>query len=839
MKTVSRLIETFIPTKYDLSITLERQSRTFHGTVAIHGAAPKASQSIRLHSKDLSIKSVTVDGKKAIFSHDEHDELVVEHSFSAAKHIVVVVFEGTITDSMHGLYPCYFAHNGVKKELLATQFESHHAREVFPCIDEPQAKAVFDLTLTTETGVTVISNQPIKRQREENGKLVTSFETTPLMSTYLLAWVVGELHKVTAKTKNDTEVSVWSTPVHAKASLGFSLDIAVRAIEFFEDYFGVPYPLPKADHVALPDFSSGAMENWGLITYRESALIIDPNKSSIASKRQAALVITHELSHQWFGNLVTMEWWNDLWLNESFANMMEYLAVDALQPDWNIWLEHASYETLISLRRDSIDGVQAIQTDVHHPDEISTLFDGAIVYAKGGRMIRMLQQFVGDEAFRQGLQIYFKKHSYKNTVANDLWMAISKAANKDISDFMNSWIKQPGFPVLHATKSDKKITLRQERFFVGPHQASDSIWPIPLNSPCSEMPEILDVPEITVTRHHTTPLRFNAGGSAHFITHYSPELLENLLNNLDDIPEIDRLQLLHEQTLLAQAGIISTADLIPILEHFKHETAEAVWDIIAVTINELKKFVENDPSAEAALKQLAADIAAPHFQELGWKTKPGEPEANTKRRATLISLMLYSEQPEVVNSALEMYGDGTLDKIDSDIRSSIISVAIRYSDNKDRIFESLITAYRKLDSPELQQDIASGLTATRELDAIKNLLNIINQTDIVRSQDFIFWFVQLIRNRHARDLTWQWARENWDWIDATFSGDKSLDAYPRFIANALRTNQHLSEYQEFFTPLKDHPVLRRNIAMGISELEGRIELLERDAQKVIDALTKQ
>ncbi|HEU5122274.1 MAG TPA: M1 family metallopeptidase, partial [Candidatus Saccharimonadales bacterium] len=468
MQNVARLINYFVPDNYNLSLQLDRPNRRFNGVVAIHGTSAPDTNKLMLHAKDLIIESVVFDGKMAEFELDG-DELTISHpDIHQGKHIVTVSFNGIITDAMHGLYPCYFEHNGEKKELLATQFESHHAREVFPCIDEPEAKATFDVTLATEPGIVVLGNMPAKQQKLEEDHLVTSFQTTPRMSTYLLAWVTGELHRKTATTESGVEVNVWATPAQHPDSLTFALEHAVRTIQFFNDYFGTPYPLPKSDHVALPDFTSGAMENWGLITYREVALLADPQTTGISTKQYVALVVAHELSHQWFGNLVTMKWWNNLWLNESFATLMEYIAVDALHPEWNMWLEFSTMESILALRRDSIDGVQSVQVDVHHPDEIGTLFDGAIVYAKGARLLRMLQHYIGHKDFQAGLKAYFASFAYQNTEGSDLWNTLAAASGKNIADFMNAWISQPGYPVVEVEAHANEVTLSQKQFFIGP-----------------------------------------------------------------------------------------------------------------------------------------------------------------------------------------------------------------------------------------------------------------------------------------------------------------------------------------------------------------------------------
>ena len=830
MNSVRRLTPLFTPSHYALSLDIDRTGRSFQGTVTINGES--TDENIILHAKDLNIATATIDGQRADFQATTNDELVLTApGLSTGAHVVTVGFSGTITDQMHGMYPCYFDHDGQKKELIATQFESHHAREVFPCVDEPEAKATFDVTLTTEQGVTVLGNMPVSSQNEQEGRLVTSFERTPRMSSYLLAWAYGEMHRKTATTKSGVEVNIWATPAQKSESLEFALDIATRTIDFFDEYFGIPYPLPKSDHIALPDFSSGAMENWGLITYREIALLADPKTTSISAKRYIAMVVAHELSHQWFGNLVTMKWWNNLWLNESFANLMEYIAVDALHPEWNIWLDYSSSETIMALRRDALDGVQAVQTEVNHPDEISTLFDGAIVYAKGGRLLRMLQHYIGHEAFQTGLKSYFKKYAYQNTEGDDLWRELSAASGKDITDFMNTWISQPGYPVVHVQED----ALRQEQFFVGAHEERGRTWPIPLEASTPITPPLMEDATLAVSIQPGE--RLNVGDTAHFITHYPSEHLAKLITLLQDgtLEAIDRLQLLHEQTMLARGEVISSAELIPLLQAYSGETVESVWDIISLTLGELKKFVETDKEAEKKLRELSRTIAANEFARLGWIQVANEPETDTKLRSTILGMTLYGEAPEALDRANELFEAHDVSELEPETRALIIGAKVRHFETPELI-DKLLATYRNTSSADLQLDICSGLTSTRNPTTIDRLLEALKDSSLVRSQDAFRWFVYLMRNREARVTAWQWMKDNWGWIEATYSGDKSFDDFPRYAASGLMTREQLEDYKAFFTPKMNVPALKRVIQLGSSEIEARVTLIERDEAGVRQAL---
>jgi aminopeptidase N len=835
MTTVSRLIDLFVPEHYDLSLTLDEKGRTFTGIVAIKGNTTAANQSPKLHAKELTITSASIDDQPATFSEGENDELEVKvDELAVGEHTVTVSFSGKITDQMHGLYPCYYEHDGVKKELFATQFESHHAREVFPCIDEPGAKATFSLQLATAPNQTVLSNMPVSTQNEVNNKLVTAFETTPRMSTYLLAFVTGELQKKTAKTKSGVEVNIYATPAQPAVSMDFASDIAVRTIEFFDEFFGTPYPLPKSDHVALPDFTVGAMENWGLITYRETTLLADPEIVGISSKHHIATVITHELSHQWFGNLVTMAWWNDLWLNESFAELMMFLSVDALEPSWNIWNDFVTEMSISALRRDSIDGVQAVQVDVNHPDEISTLFDGAIVYAKGGRLLRMIQRYIGNEAFQAGLKQYFADHAYKNTVGNDLWDALGKASGKQVAAIMNTWISQSGYPVVTITRDNDHVTLSQQQFFVGPHEPSEKLWPIPLDSNDNSAPKLMDSKSITYPS--TKPIRLNQVDSAHFITNYDDLSRQALIDQVADgsLDVIGRIQLLDEATLLARGGVMPSDQLIPLIKAYGNESLEAVWGIISLSIGELRKFIEENPDAEKKLRRLTANLASKQYERLGWEAKNGESEEDTQLRAIILGQTLYGESEDAITKAKELYDTIPLEKMDPELRPLIISSVARYGDAK--IVDDLMAAHNATQSAELKQDICVGVTSTRIPEKISMLLETIKDTKVIRPQDTYRWFVYLVRGRESRELAWQWIRDNWYWVEKTFAGDKSYDDFPRYSAGALTTRKQLEEYKEFFEPMLNVPALKRVISIGISEIEGRVELIERDRDAVIAAL---
>lgn len=849
MKTVTRLFKSFQPEHYALNVQIDADHMQFCGTVTVRGKKTgRPSQRLTFHQHGVKVESATIvrhdkKGESEIslsrINHQESLDEVRLHSDSMlypGQYEVTMYFSGSITRGMTGLYPCYFKVDGTEHCMFATQFESHHAREVFPCIDEPEAKATFDLTLRTPTGQTVLANTPVKQTATEADEQVTSFESTPRMSTYLLAFVIGELQNKSTRTKRGTEVNVWATIAQPADSLDFALDVAKRSIEYFEDYFGVEYPLAKADHVALPDFSSGAMENWGLITYRERILLAYPGASQ-SIKESIATVIAHETSHQWFGNLVTMRWWDDLWLNESFANMMEYQAVDDLFPEWHIWDQFVVSEGLASLRRDAIPGVQSVKSAVRHPDEINTLFDPAIVYAKGGRLLNMMKHYIGDEAFQKGLSAYFVKHAYGNTTGNDLWQALSEASGQDVAAFMNPWLERPGFPVISVDQTDKEVLFIQTHFLEGGQVSDGRLWPVPLFSNQPELPAAFT--KSSLHRHLKSDgyILVNQGFAGHYLVNYKQPghrayvvgLVEQMVL---DIP--NRVMLLNGASMLSKAGYQAFGDVLELLAAYHDELSEPVWGIIALIVAEARRFIDYDESLEDRIRYFIRGLIEPEYEQLGWTEKPDESTSDRKLRATILGLGSYAEEPAVVVEALRRFEQYKHDPEDTpqELRSIIFTVPVKQK--TAGAFEYLIQLHDETVNSELKADAMSALCTTRDEDEAKRLLERLKKPDLVKPQDADYWLVYLLRNRHTRAIAWDWMVANWTWIVETYAHDKSYDNFPRYAASACNTPEYAKRYAEFFEPKQDQIALQRNIHIALAEINTRVTWLQRDLKSVED-----
>lgn len=842
MQAVKHFIETFVPEHYDLFLDLNRADKTFSGKVAITGEA-KTSK-ISLHQKDLTVEAVEVAGQARPFTLDKDNEALYIKLEAAGSVVVKITYTGKITDNMTGIYPSYYTVDGVKKEIISTQFESHFAREAFPSVDEPEAKATFDLALKFDQaeGELALSNMPEIDVENRKATGVWKFETTPRMSSYLLAFAVGDMQGITAKTKNGTLVGVYATKAHPESNLEFALDIAVRCIEFYEEYYGVKYPIPQSLHVALPDFSAGAMENWGLVTYREIYLLVDENSTAL-SRQTVALVVAHELAHQWFGNLVTMKWWDDLWLNESFANMMEYVSVDAIEPSWKIFEDFQTSGVPYALKRDATDGVQSVHVEVKHPDEINTLFDGAIVYAKGSRLMHMLRRWLGDDAFRKGLGAYFEKHQYGNTIGRDLWDALSQASGRDVAAFMDAWLEQPGYPVVTAKVENDSLILTQKQFFIGEHEDKGRLWPVPLNSNWQGLPDTLTTERLEIPNYaalaaqNDGALRLNTENTAHYITDYQGELLDALLNNLSSLDNISKLQIVQERRLLAESGKISYADLLPVISKLANETSYMVVSAVSQVLEGLNRFVDEGSQTEEDYKTLLKILSQNNFDRLGFEKQEGESDEDEMVRQLIVGNMIKADDETAKTQASQIFDRyrDNLEKLPAAIRLQVLVNQIKHHESKE-LTKLYLDLYVASNDGSFKNALSTALSYTKNKETLDELLATWKDKFTVKPQDLSAWYARFLSRDFTQEAVWTWARENWDWIKAALGGDMSFDSFVISPAVVFKTEERLAEYKAFFEPQLDDMAISRNISMGIKEIAARVELVNREKEAVEKAI---
>lgn len=837
----TRFYEKFQPVHYDIYLDIDRAAKHFKGIATIKGNA--VDTKIALHQKFLNVASVQADGQDVPFSFSDRQEAIQLELPHSGDVELKVVYDAKLTDTMMGIYPSYYTVAGQKKQLIGTQFETTAARQAFPGIDEPEAKATFSLAIKydEQPGETIIANMP--EDHVENG--VHYFQETVKMSTYLVAFAFGELQSKFAKTKSGVEIGVFSTKAHQPKELDFSLDIAKRAIEFYEDFYQTPYPLPQSYQLALPDFSAGAMENWGLVTYREAYMLLDPDNTTLNQKRLIATVITHELAHQWFGDLVTMKWWDDLWLNESFANMMEYVAVDALEPEWNVWEMFQTSEVPMALQRDATDGVQSVHVAVDDPAEIDTLFDGAIVYAKGARMLVMVRALLGDDAMRKGLKNYFAAHQYGNAKGADLWQALGEASGMNVGQIMESWLEHPGYPVVEVKVEDGKLMLSQQQFFIGDGEEKGRLWQIPLNANYNQAPAIFSEQSLVLgdyaqlRKQNGRPFRINVGDNSHVIVKYDATLLNDILDHLDELGAIDQLQLLQDLRLLAEGRQISYAQIVPLLSRFKDSRSGIVNEMLYHVANSLKNFVQPAAKTERQLQQLFDQLSVKQVQRLGWLSQKGESNDDQLTRPIVLSAALYAQNSDAIKQAqalFDQYQDHLAD-LPADVRGLVLANEVKNYGSQE-LFDTLLADYQKTADAGFKQDICAALTKTQDDQLIAQLIDRFKDADTIKPQDLRAWFRGVLANDHGQQAAWDWIQQEWSWLEKTVGGDMEFPTYITVISRIFKTSQRLAEFKRFFTPKENDPMLKREIQMDEKVIASRVELIENEQAAVNAAIAK-
>ena len=822
MGKIRRLLDYFAPQHYQLQLNIEPEHSRFSGQVTVTGET--VGKQARLHSKDLDILSVKTERNDSPDWRLSEDELIIDDTANE----ITVQFQGRLSDTaMNGLYLCKYRQDGHICRLFATQFESHYARKCFPCVDEPSAKATFDLSITVNSPdvQTVLSNMP-----GEQVNHTWRFRTTPKMSTYLLAFVGGNFVSKSDRTKRGVKVNVYATPAQPTGLMDYALDTAVKSVEFYEDYFGIDYPLPKLDNVALPDFSAGAMENWGLITYRESAMLAD-NNSAVDTRESVAITITHEIAHQWFGNLVTMAWWDDLWLNESFASLMEHIVTDRLHPEYHVMDDFQASDVFYALTRDSLAGVQAVQQTVGSPDEIATLFDGAIVYIKGERLMKMLRRLIGEEQFRRALRHYFTKHKYGNTVADDLWQAMSEVSKLDIAQLMKSWLTEPGYPIITADLIEPK-RLRLKR---APLHADSPVEtrPVPLFCNLPDVPKLMTESEIVLDAPTDQIIQLNVGGDGHYLTEYDDQLFTGLRRRFSNLGTIDKIELLQESFFLSQLGRRNISQQLDLLSEAGHETNQAIIGKVAGLTAGLDRLVDLNSDEQAALRQFVSGLFKGQFTRI-FQGRTDDIN-DTKARPIVLSRLVYARDEQAIAYCDDLYQQHVADisQIDSNLRSVVLSAEVRLA--RPGVFDQLWELYLSVQDVELRLDICSALTATTDLGQADKLLTGSTVTTLIRPQDNYYFISGLMVNRYTRSTAWRWVRHNWSWIEEVFGGDMNYDSYVQVAGHHLSTDDQLVEYDNFFRGI-NAPALSRTIKLGHNDIVRRLRWIKRNQPILTDFL---
>ena len=837
-----RLLETFQPEHYDLYLDIDRGKKTISGRTTITGYASQSQ--IAVNQKYLHVNSVQVAGQDVPFTTDDQAEAIDITLPQAGAVTLTIDYTAPLTDTMMGIYPSYYEVNGEKKQLIGTQFETTAARQAFPSVDEPAAKATFSLAIKYDEhpGETIIANMP--EDHVENG--VHYFQETVRMSTYLVAFAFGEMQSKLTETKSGVKVGVFATKAHQPKELDFALDIAKRAIEFYEDFYQTPYPLPHSWQLALPDFSAGAMENWGLVTYREAYLLLDPDNTSLDMKQLVATVITHELAHQWFGDLVTMNWWDDLWLNESFANMMEYVSVDAIHPDWHIWELFQTTEAPMALQRDATDGVQPVHVAVNNPAEIDSIFDSAIVYAKGSRMLVMVRALLGDDALRKGLKNYFAAHKYHNAKGSDLWQALGEASGLDIGKIMNSWLEQPGYPVVTAAIDDQgQLVLSQKQFFIGDGVDQGRTWQIPLNSNYDAAPQIMTDKQVVLGNYQELrdkngqPFRLNVGNNSHFIVKYDDTLLKDILDSADQLDPISQRQLLQDLRLLAEGQQVSYADLVPLLKRFANRPSAIVNAELYHIANNLKMFVQPGSPEEQELRAFFDQLSKQAVARLGWLPKDGENNDDQLTRPYVLNASLYARNADSMAEAHRIFSDyqDRLEQLSADVRELVLKNEVQNYGN-DELFEKLIKAYQDTADASFKQDIRGALPNTTDPATIKKIIALYENASVIKPQDLRAWYRGVLANDAGQQAAWDWLRTDWQWLNDTVGGDMEFATFITVTAGVFHTPERLAEFKDFFEPKINTPGLTREIKMDIKIIESKVALIDSEKAAINATIAK-
>ncbi len=764
-----RLTSHVTPECYILTLKPDLEAFTFSGTEVINITLSKPQKEITLHSKDINIKTADIIQGKTLYYVDnvtydiksETATIIFKKPITRGKAKLTLTFEGVISDSLRGFYRSRYVIGGETKYLATTQFEATDARRAFPCFDEPAQKAVFDVSLIIPSTHTAISNtMPTNIEEHEAGYKVVTFGSTPRMSTYLLAFIIGEFEFVEGLSKDNVQVRVFTTKgkVHQAK---FALKVAIKSLEFYNEYFDIPYPLPVLDLIAIPDFESAAMENWGAITFRESALLVDEEHTSFSNKQWIAIVIAHEIAHQWFGNLVTMHWWTDLWLNEGFASYMENLCVHHIFPEWKIWDLYLADRYAVALELDALANSHPIEVEVHHPDEIGEIFD-MVSYAKGSAVIRQLAEYLGYETFRDGLRHYLKKHSYSNTKTVDLWHSFEKVSGKSIAPMMATWTTKTGYPLLSVEQKKDKYIATQERFFssrISRKKNRGALWQIPI----AYQSDSKIKKDLVVKK--TFPLlgisigKVNKDESSFMRVRYDKTTLDRLKVELTTgtLSVRDRLGLVRDLFALAESGYIKTTEALEFALAYKDEREYIVWSEIAAGLARVYNIIAHE-SFKEKYRAYARDLYASLVEEVGWNKKKDEDYSYPFLRSLALWQSAFYGNQTVIKEGKKLFSNIKKTSLSPDIRSVVYNIVTSNGSLKEwKQFQNL---YKAEELHEEKERYGAALARFKDKALLDRTLSFALSSN-VRTQDAPFLIARVWQNTNGREITWKFIKRNW------------------------------------------------------------------------------
>jgi len=838
-----RLTKDVVPQGYELHLQPDLETFVFSGEETIHLTLRKPTKQITLHAIEITIDSAEAMTKAGNFgvtkiSYDEKTEtatMFFEKPLPKGHVHLNLAFRGILNDKMRGFYRSSYHVDGKTKYLATTQFESNDARRAFPCFDEPAMKAIFAVSLTVPQECVAISNtMPENIEKHSNGTKTVHFEPTPPMSTYLAAFIVGEFESIQKKSKDGVLVRVFTTPGKTHQAK-FALDCAAKIITFYNKYFDIPYPMPVLDLIAIPDFAAGAMENWGAITYRETALLVDPQHSSTMNKQWVALVIGHELAHQWFGDLVTMEWWTHLWLNEGFASFIEYLAVDHIFPEWDMWTQFLEADFGRALVPDGLKNTHAIEVEVHDPAEIAEVFD-AVSYSKGASIIRMLAEYLGEKNFRDGLRYYLKKHAYGNTETVDLWNALSKVSGKPVAKMMANWTAKAGYPLITVSEKNKEYEIRQSRFFSSPISEKEtrdaSTWSVPVSATQGNgtvKPFLLTSRSARFPKKNGSWLKLNTDETAFHRTIYSDDMLLKLGAAIGSkkLRTRDRLGLIRDVMAVAETGKLRTRIGLEFVQYYENESEYVVWGEIAAGLAKIRSLIASEPFLPA-YDAFALSVFSEIAKKITWDTKPNGHAQTLLKVLVLESLGRYGDKATVAR-ARKLFASVTEKKnpIPPDLRGVVYMTVARHGGKAE--YEKLMRHYKAATLHEEKNRAGRALGVFSQRELLEKTLAFALSSE-VRPQDSVRMIAPVTVNPHGRELAWNFIKKNWTVFLGRYTGSRDL----AYLLEPFATAASKKWAQEINAFLKKNPApgTERTVQRVMEHINSNAAWLARDGKDI-------